>query len=82
MNKEIEIILCDRCKGEGLIGCSECTSYHKGDYDNWTEKCPKCKGSGRMLVETSTQIREKPYATLKPDGSQKKMLERIRKARS
>ena len=54
-----ELVLCHRCKGEGVIHCEECTCYHRGDYDRWNETCDTCKGSGRLIrIET---VKYSPY---------------------
>ena len=47
-----KIIICSECKGEGLIHRIELTDYHNRYHDEWTEKCPRCKGSGRLLETT------------------------------
>ncbi len=51
-----KIIICDDCKGRGIIERERLTDYHNGLYDYWDEKCEKCKGSGRLLeiVEVTT----------------------------
>jgi len=46
-----KIIICENCEGEGLVHLSKLVDYHHGDYDEWTEKCQDCNGSGRMLEE-------------------------------
>ena len=53
---EEKIVICDECKGEGLIECSELTDYHNGNYDYWTKKCDRCKGSGRLLEVVDIMI--------------------------
>ena len=63
-----EIIICGKCKGRGIVDKSELTDYHNGRYDNWTEMCPECKGSGRKLVITETKVEEIPYVTPKPES--------------
>ena len=34
-----KIIICDKCKGEGIVHCSELVGCHNGDYDYWDEEC-------------------------------------------
>ncbi len=47
------IIICENCKGRGIVGCRKLTDYHNGLYDHWTEKCEGCGGSGRLLEKTT-----------------------------
>lgn len=54
-----EVMVCDRCKGNGKVECSELVDYHKGDYNYWWEKCIRCDGTGR-LVKTTT-VSYKPF---------------------
>lgn len=45
----MEIILCDKCNGEGTIEQSKFPERERE-----TIECPKCKGDGRMLTKTYT----------------------------
>lgn len=45
----MNIILCDKCNGEGTI---ERSKFPEKEYE--TIKCTKCKGEGRMLTKTYT----------------------------
>jgi DnaJ-class molecular chaperone len=53
------VILCSKCEGAGYIRCSELTDYHKGEYDDWIEKCFTCEGSGRMVEIVTVKL--EPY---------------------
>lgn len=53
------VILCSKCEGAGYIRRSELMDYHKGEYDEWIDKCYSCEGSGRM-VEIVT-VKMEPY---------------------
>lgn len=55
------IVICDHCKGKGVVDCSELVNYHRGEYDTWTEECWQCEGSGRK-EETITTV----HAPFKP----------------
>lgn len=59
-----EIVLCDDCKGKGVIECSECCDYHKGEYDYWFEKCEVCGGKGRLTK--TTKVTYKLYKQRRP----------------
>ena len=54
-----KIIICNRCKGEGINHCEELIDYHNGYYDSWTIKCSECNGSVRLIEETIIQL--SPY---------------------
>lgn len=56
-----EILLCEKCKGEGTVSCSELADYHKGEYHYWNEVCTKCKGTGRLMKTVTTQTETVPY---------------------
>ena len=63
MVEKERIIICSKCEGAGIVHCKELIDYHNGLYDQWTEKCPKCKGSGRLLEKTIVKV--VPYKPLK-----------------
>ena len=59
-----EIILCARCKGSGLIHERRLVDYHRGEYEEWEEICPKCDGSGRLLKITEVMYEKITPGTL------------------
>lgn len=63
-----EIILCHTCKAAGYTKESEIENYHNNTYNEWTEVCYTCKGSGRL--EKITTIEVKPY---NPEGGEVKL---------
>lgn len=60
----IDIVICDKCRGSGLTRHEELTNYHKREYDTWTTPCKTCEGSGRIEITTVTT--RKPYAQPEP----------------
>ena len=58
-----EIILCNKCNGEGVRHHSELQDYHKGEYRYWTTTCPTCEGSGRLEMEVITTFTPYKYDT-------------------
>jgi DnaJ-class molecular chaperone len=48
-----ELILCDRCKGDGKIYWDELVDYHKGLYDYHSKECDFCEGKGRVYKITT-----------------------------
>jgi len=65
----VEIIICSRCKGKGVVEKSELLSPHNGIYDYWSEMCPVCQGTGRMQLETTTVTKTVPFDT--PEASKR-----------
>jgi DnaJ-class molecular chaperone len=51
-----EVILCQKCKGEGSIVCDRMVDYHRREYDTWRELCRSCGGSGRSRKTTVTSL--------------------------
>lgn len=53
--EEFEIVVCDECEGWGYLDQQEDAGCHNSEYIYWTEKCKKCKGSGRLgkIVKTT-----------------------------
>lgn len=52
---EKEIVICPRCKGEGIIQERNCI----GHADNWTMEdlpCPDCRTKGRMFCTLTTRL--------------------------
>lgn len=49
--KEKEIIICPDCKGLGVVEREERVSMKESKY--WAEDCSRCKGSGRLIKNTS-----------------------------
>jgi DnaJ-class molecular chaperone len=66
-----EIILCSNCHGKGVIYQEKLTCYHKGEYEYWTEECPKCKGSGLLQKVVVTETIITPFVPLKPDPTRR-----------
>ena len=60
-----EIILCDNCKGSGLINHEQLVDYHKCEYSYWTTQCKACKGSGRLVKKVNYSITA--FVPEKPD---------------
>jgi DnaJ-class molecular chaperone len=58
-----KIIICEKCRGTGVVHKSELEDYHRGEYREWDEICPTCHGAGRL--EELTTVTIKPYV---PDG--------------
>lgn len=52
----IEIIICERCKGNGTNEERELVDYHHGIYNTTHVKCTSCKGSGRLKKTTTVKI--------------------------
>ena len=71
ISEKSEIIICDNCKGKGVVAQEELTCYHKGEYDYWTEECPECKGSGLLQKTVVTETLIKPYTPLTPEPRKK-----------
>ena len=44
-----EIILCNKCKGEGSLVHSELVDHHRGEYNTYRVQCDRCKGTGRLV---------------------------------
>lgn len=55
-----KIVTCINCKGIGSIEQEELTDYHKCEYKTWYEKCPECKGSGRLFEIISYKPFKRP----------------------
>lgn len=47
-----KIVICESCRGTGLIQRRELEDYHRNEYRTWTEPCPICEGHGRVLEKT------------------------------
>lgn len=47
-----KIELCPTCEGRGYSVHRELVDYHKRDYKVWNSLCPRCKGSGRLWIDT------------------------------
>lgn len=64
---EEKVTICSRCKGEGKLQESMCTSHHNGDYDYRDLLCETCKGYKYVVTTTTTTIVEvtKPLITKK-----------------
>lgn len=58
-----EVIICYECDGKGFITKSVLTDYHKGEYDSFDHFCKKCKGSGRIIKTTTTNVTEEPFSS-------------------
>ena len=69
--EETTVILCDNCNGKGVIAQEELTCYHKGEYDYWTEECPRCKGSGLLQKKVVTETTITPHIPCKPKPRKK-----------
>lgn len=54
-----EILICEPCKGRGVLMTDVLVDYHKREYDTESRPCYYCKGSGRMRKITVTEW--KPY---------------------
>jgi len=61
--KKVELILCVKCSGEGVIQWDELVDYHKNDYETHTEPCKACNGSGRLVKTIETTY--KPFEVKK-----------------
>ncbi len=59
--KTSSIIICDNCRGTGIISRDKLTNYYKREYDTHHDKCWKCDGSGRLWQVTTVE-----YAPYKP----------------
>lgn len=68
MVEKTTIILCNNCEGKGVIYCEKLKCYHNGIYDEWSEECPKCKGSGLLKQIEIHSIRYEPFTPYKPQG--------------
>ena len=53
----VEIILCNRCRGTGIIYHDDLVDYHKAIYHTTKIRCRECKGSGRLEKEMTTEIK-------------------------
>lgn len=65
MNKEVTLLLCDKCQGKGYRFWDELVNYHKSEYETHSEICPFCKGSGRRWKTITTSY--EPYVVPKGD---------------
>ena len=65
-HEKLEILLCDKCNGKGVVHREELIDYHKGDYNYWTEECPRCKCSGLIQKHIVTETTITPYFPPKP----------------
>lgn len=43
------LIICDSCKGYGVVYKSHLVDYHKSEYDTTKHTCTKCDGTGRLV---------------------------------
>lgn len=57
---ETEIVLCENCKGSGVIWGKRVTDYHRADVERTQHTCARCNGSGRMIRSSV----ETPYAPI------------------
>lgn len=53
----VEIILCNYCRGSGIINEETMIDYHKSLYSSTKVKCRHCNGSGRLEKVAITEIK-------------------------
>lgn len=58
-----DIVLCDNCKGKGIIYYQRVIDYHNNYKVNGRVECSTCKGSGRMVkkVTKTPFVPDEPY---------------------
>ena len=56
-----ELLLCNKCRGNGKRCWDELVNHHKGEYETHVETCPFCLGSGRRIKKTKTIVEWIPY---------------------
>lgn len=67
MKRDVEIIFCETCKGNGWTEHEELTCYHKRDYRTDYKDCEKCNLTGRVIKTTTVDIEYAPFDPERPD---------------
>lgn len=53
ITKKTEIVICDKCLGSGEVRFYTDNPRYEGP---WWEQCPRCKGSGRLIMTVVTEF--------------------------
>lgn len=66
MREERKIIICETCKGEGVIENEILVDAHRNEYEKIYPTCESCLGSGRQIEIIKREL--KAYQTnIKPE---------------
>jgi len=57
---KVEVVICEACKGKGIIYWDELVDYHKRIYVTYSRDCDRCKTRGRLVRTTVTKVEERP----------------------
>lgn len=61
LHKSQTVELCTKCKGSGIYSWDELADYHKREYNTFSNTCPNCNGSGRMLHIVYASSSSEPF---------------------